>query len=342
MNVLLLLLLSLLLIFFAWSNNINSCCLKNIDEVITGYDLAHASTEKIKQSALAYHVFARVTPEQKYALIKALEQDNNVGFLGEGVNDVPALQAAHVAIVVDNATDVAKDAADIVLLKKSLHVIVQGIKEGRTILTNTLKYLKVTLSSNFSNFYTIAFVSLIIDTLPMLPLQILLVNLLSDFPLIAIATDKVDHDELTQPKTYHIRELLLMATFFGLCSSVFDLIFFSVFYDRAPEVLQTNWFVFSILTELFFFFSIRTKRFFLWGHRPSLTIITLAGISITLTIALPFTHTGRSLFSFITPSLHQMEWLVLIVISYFITIECIKLLYYRFSFSSKPTPSPLP
>ena len=187
-------------------------------------------SEEDKRKALdEYQVFARVLPEQKFEIIKILQEKYNVGYLGDGINDAPALKVAGVSLVVANASDIAREAADIVLLKNDLNVIVEGIKEGRTIFANSSKYIKATLASNFGNFYAVAIASLIIDFLPMLPLQILLLNLLSDFPMIAIATDRVDKEELLSPKKYQVKNIIIVATIFGILKSVFEFIFFAMF-----------------------------------------------------------------------------------------------------------------
>ncbi len=160
-------------------------------------------------------VFARISPDVKHKIIKSLQKKYEVGFMGEGVNDAPALKTADVGIAVVEASDVAREASDVILLQKDLRVIVNGIKDGRTIFANINKYIKCALASNFGNFYSIAVISLFINFLPMLPVQILLGNILSDFPLIAIATDSVDIDELRKPKMYQLHMVLPLNYFFG-------------------------------------------------------------------------------------------------------------------------------
>jgi len=277
-----------------------------------------------------HSVFARVSPEQKYKVIQLLREKREVGFLGEGINDAPALKIANVALVVQGAADIAQEAADIVLLQKSLEVIVDGIKEGREVFANTMKYIKATLSSNFGNFYAVAVASLLIDFLPMLPLQILLVNLLSDFPMIAIATDNVDADELKKPREYQVREIVLLATILGLISAVFDFIFFGLFYRISPQVLQTNWFMASIITELFFLFSIRTHFFFARAKGPSRPLLWLSAAAFGATIILPFTDFGQSIFKFTPPTSSHLIMILSIAAVYFAITEGVKLLYYRF------------
>src|SRR6185436_9422097 len=175
----------------------------------------------------------------------------------EGINDVPALKTANVAIAVSEATDIAKEASDVVLLKKDLRVIVNGIKDGRLIFANINKYIKCALASNFGNFYSIATISLFINFLPMLPVQILLGNLLSDFPLISIATDSVDIQELRKPKIYELNMVLPLIIALALVSTLFDFIFFTIFYRYQPGVIQTLWFIESVLSELVLIFIIR-------------------------------------------------------------------------------------
>lgn len=300
------------------------------DMVITGEEFDKMSSAAQHLAVEEHSVFARVSPEQKYKVIQLLQEKREVGFLGEGINDAPALKIANVALVVKGAADIAQEAADIVLLQKSLEVIVDGIKEGREVFANTMKYIKATLSSNFGNFYAVAVASLLIDFLPMLPLQILLVNLLSDFPMIAIATDNVDADELKKPREYQVREIVLLATILGLISAVFDFIFFGLFYRISPQVLQTNWFMASIITELVFLFSIRTHFFFARAKGPSRPLLWLSAAAFGATIILPFTDFGQNIFKFTPPTLPHLILIISIAAVYFAITEGVKLLYYRF------------
>ncbi len=294
------------------------------DEVMKITDLASQVALVEKAS-----VFARLSPTQKYRIIELLQTKYEVGFLGEGINDAPALKMADVGIVVKDASDIARDAADIVLLKKSLNVIVDGIHDGREIFANTVKYIKATLISNFGNFFAIAVASLLLDYLPMLPVQILLLNLLSDFPMVAIATDNVDADELRRPRAYNVKEIVLIALAFGVVSTVFDFIFFAVFRPLGAATLQTNWFIGSVLTELVLIFSIRTNRFFLLGKRPGLILALLSVAAFGAAMALPFMPFTRQLFSFIRPDPGQLALLLGIVALYFVMNEALKMLYYR-------------
>lgn len=306
------------------------------NDVITGEEFKVMNINEQLKAIDKYSAFARVTPEQKYNIIQLLQRKNSVGFLGEGINDVPALKAAGVSIVVQSASDIARGTADIVLLEKDLKVIIDGIEEGRKVFANTIKYIKATLASNFGNFYAVAISSLFIDFLPMLPLQILLLNLLSDFPMIAISTDNVDKSEISEPKKYNLREVAFIATLLGIVSTVFDFIFFGLFYRISPAILQTNWFIGSILTELVFLFSIRTHFFFIKGKKPSSIMLYLTSMAAFLTIILPFTSFGRNIFHFVPPSLYSLVLIFGIVILYFISSEAVKILYYRnFTYKQK-------
>jgi Mg2+-importing ATPase len=271
-------------------------------------------------------IFARMSPQQKYTLVKALEKEEHVGFLGEGINDAPALKMAHVALAVDNATDIAKDAADLILLDRSLGVIIDGIAEGRRIVANTIKYIQLMLICNTSNFYSIAIASLFIDFLPMTPLQILLVNVLSDFPLIAIATDHVVVDDIATPQQYHFKSILTKALVFGVIGSSFDFIVFRSFYTN-PKMLQTIWFMFSICSELLMFYVIRTKQFFLCGHRSSTPLMLLSFLSGIITIALPSTSIGQRLFGFIPLGRQEYLFFGALLFCWPLAMELVKMFY---------------
>lgn len=281
------------------------------------------------QAAAQYAVFARVAPEQKYAIIASLERQFEVGFLGEGINDAPALKIANVALVVDGASDIAREAADIVLLDKSLDVIINGIQEGRRVYANTTKYIIATLSGNFGNFFAIGIVSVFIPFLPMLPLQLLLVNLLSDFPMISVATDTVDEASITKPKRYALKDFAMLAIVLGVVSTLFDFIYFAIFIQTTPQILQTAWFMGSIITELIFLYSIRTRGLFFKAKRPSTPIILLTGVAAAVTVGLPYTPIGQSLFRFTPLSGNHLLVIVGIAACYFLITEVVKLSYFR-------------
>ncbi len=299
-------------------------------DVITAEKFFGLSLTEQKQAAASFNIFARFSPHEKFQLINILKEEFEVGYLGEGINDAPALKSANVALVVEGASDIARESADIILLNKSLSVIVDGIQEGREVFANTTKYVKMTLASNFGNFYAVAIVSLLIDYLPMLPIQILLVNLLSDFPLIAIATDSVDLEDIKNPESYNIRDFAIIATLIGLVSTLFDFIYFAIFYKISPAVLQTNWFIGSILTELLLMYSLRTKFVFFKSKAPSLTIFIMTIIAATITLVIPFTTFGQNIFKFAPPTRNHLLIIIGIALLYFVSTEITKNLYYKF------------
>lgn len=299
------------------------------ENVLTGSALDALSVEEQHEAIRTHKVFARVSPEQKHRIVQVLQETQSVAFLGDGINDAPALKTANVGLVVQGATDIAREAADIILLEPSLEVIVNGIREGRSVFVNTMKYIKATLSSNFGNFYAVAFGSLLINFLPMLPLQLLLLNLLSDSPMIAVAADRVDPSELRKPQVYHPKEIVLFAVTLGIVSTAFDFLYFGLFYKEAPTVLQTNWFIASIITELLFLFSVRTKRFFFKVAPPAPVIMLLTGLAAVITLALPYTLVGQQVFHFTPPAPSEMGLILAIAVIYLAMTEGAKLLYYK-------------
>jgi Mg2+-importing ATPase len=299
------------------------------EKVISGSEW-QAMSEELRDKALAeFNVFYRVSPEQKYLLVSSLRERNMVGFLGEGINDAPALKTAGVSMVVDSAADIAREAADIILTQPGLQVIVEGIREGRKVFANTIKYIKATLVSNIGNFFAIAIASFIVDFLPMLPIQILLVNLLSDAPMISISSDTADPGELLNPNKYEVKEITLMAIILGLVSTVDDFLFFGLFYRISPAVLQTNWFIGSILTELTLIFSIRTRKAFYRSTRPSIALIVLSVLACALTLVIPLTRMGENVFHFVRPTNAHLVLILSLVAAYFVVSEIVKNQFYK-------------
>src|SRR5581483_8981665 len=234
-----------------------------VDGTLTGSDLDHLDDERLAVVLPQTTIFARVTPEQKSRLIKAQRAlGSTVGFLGDGVNDAVALHDADVGISVQTATDVAKDAADIVLLDKDLDVLATGIVEGRRIFANTIKYVLMGTSSNFGNMFSAGGASLFLSFLPMLPTQILLNNLLYDVSEMTIPTDHVDDEQLRRPNHWDTRLIRRFMIFFGPISSLFDFATFGImlwaFHAHAP-LFRSGWFVESLATQSLVIFAIRTR-----------------------------------------------------------------------------------
>jgi Mg2+-importing ATPase len=285
--------------------------------------LALPAQERLRRIG-TIRVFARTTPEQKLELIELLKQQYTVGFLGEGINDAPALKAAHVSMVVQSAADVARETADIVLVKNDLRVIVDGIRFGRQTHANTLKYIRATLVSNFGNFYAVAIGSLFISFLPMLPKQLLLLNLLSDFPMMAIAFDRVSEQELARAQRYDFRSLYIIFVTLGLVSTVFDFIYFSLFYRISPAVLQTNWFIASVITELLLMVSIRSMLPIEKAGWPAPIVMFISAAAFVITLALPIIPWTASLFEFTRPTPFHLALIIALALLYLITTELVK------------------
>ena len=300
------------------------------EDLISGQELGELSKDDFDDACEAKSVFARISPDIKHRIIKSLQKKYEVGFMGEGVNDAPALKTADVGIAVVEASDIARGASDVILLERDLRVVVNGIKDGRVIFSNINKYIKCALASNFGNFYSIAVISLFINFLPMLPVQILLGNILSDFPLIAIATDSVDIEELKKPKAYELHNVLPLIISLALVSTVFDFIFFSIFYKQSPANIQTLWFVESILTEIALIFVIRTRGLFFKAQRPKFWLTFLTAVDGILIIVLPYLKIGNSWFHFVIPPLVPMLIIFFLVGAYFIMSEGVKLIYFRY------------
>ncbi len=296
-------------------------------QVVSGQDLEKMLAGDFDEACQSYDVFARISPETKYNIIRSLQKTKEVGFLGEGINDAPALKISNVGIAVPSASDISREVADIVMLKKDLRVIVEGIKHGRVIFANINKYIKCTMIGNFGNFYSVATVSLFVNFLPMLPVQILLGNLLSDFPLITIATDTVDVEELKKPKMYQLHHILPLIVALALVSSLFDFIFFFIFYKQSPASIQTLWFIMSILTELALIFIIRTRRVFWKTKRPNFSLWFLILVDAVFITILPFLWFGKSLFHFVSPSILSIIIILVLVAFYAASSEIVKLIY---------------
>ena len=217
-------------------------------------------------------VFAEIEPNQKERIILALKKAGNVvGYMGDGINDASALHAADVGISVESAVDVAKEAADIVLLEKDLGVLVQGVREGRTTFANTLKYVFMATSANFGNMFSMAGVSLFLPFLPLLPKQILLTNLLTDFPEMTIATDRVDNEMVDYPRRWDIKAIRKFMMTFGLVSSVFDYLTFGallLILHATQDQFRTGWFLESVISASLIVLVIRSRKPF-FKSRPS-------------------------------------------------------------------------
>jgi Mg2+-importing ATPase len=266
--------------------------------VVTGADLATIDDDALREALPETTIFARVSPEQKSRIIHAQRAlGSDVGFLGDGVNDAIALHDADVGISVDSAVDVAKDAADVVLLTKDLDILADGVVEGRRIFANTIKYVLMGTSSNFGNMFSAAGASLFLSFLPMLPTQILLNNLLYDVSELTIPTDSVDEELLARPSQWDIRFIRRFMAFFGPISSLYDFATFAVMiwvFDAGATLFRSGWFVESLVTQTLVIFVIRTRRVPFFKSRPSVpllaTTLTCAAIGVAIPYIPPVAH----------------------------------------------------
>jgi len=302
-----------------------------ISGVMTGTEVRKISDEALWGRIEEVNLFAEVDPNQKERIILALKKKGHVvGYMGDGINDVPALHAADVSISVDNAVDVAKESADFVLMEKSLEVLNRGIELGRMTFSNTLKYIFVTTSANFGNMFSMAGASLFMSFLPLLPKQILLLNFLTDFPAIAIANDSVDKETLERPRRWNIKMIRNYMFTFGIISSAFDYLTFAVLlllFKVNEGVFQSSWFVLSILTELFALIVMRTRRPF-YRSRPA-PLLLYASIAVGLfTLAIPYLPINSLLEIKPVPVMILIS-LLLIVFMYIIMTELAKYIFYK-------------
>lgn len=298
---------------------------------LTGSQLEKLSDEALMHQVQHTNVFAEVEPNQKERIIIALKKAGNVvGYLGDGINDASALHAADVGISVESAVDVAKEAADIVLMEKDLNVLVAGVKEGRITFANTLKYVFMATSANFGNMFSMAGISLFLPFLPLLPSQILLTNLLTDFPELTIATDRVDREQISQPHRWDMRFIRNFMLVFGLLSSVFDYLTFAVLLfllHADPAQFRTGWFMESVISASMIVLSIRTHKFILRSKPSPYLFWTTIAIAV-VTLLLPNTPLA-GLLGFQALPIEFLLVLAAIVGLYIFCAENVKRVFYQ-------------
>jgi Mg2+-importing ATPase len=304
--------------------------------VLSGGTLSGAAVEAMSDPELAAaareaSIFARVSPEQKARIIRLLRLSGGaVGFMGDGVNDALALHAADIGISVDSATDVAKDAADVVLLDKDLGVLAEGVMEGRRIFANTIKYVLMGTSSNFGNMFSAATASVLLSFLPMLPGQILLNNLLYDAGQLAIPGDRVDKEQLVAPSHWDIGFIRRFMFLFGPISSIFDFATFALMlfvFDALPGEFRAGWFIESIVTQTLIIFVIRTRRVPFFRSRPSLGLVAASLGVVALGVYLPFSALASVLGFDPLPVPFFLALLGMAVV-YLVLVEMAKLWFY--------------
>ncbi len=302
-----------------------------LEGVLTGKEIDVMRDEALWQAVERTTLFAEVDPNEKERIILALKKRGHVvGYMGDGINDAPALHAADVGISVDTAVDVAKEAADFVLLEMDLGVLKQGILQGRRTFANTLKYVFMATSANFGNMFSMAGASLFLPFLAMLPKQILLINFLTDLPEMTIAGDNVDATMLEKPRRWDIGFIRRFMLVFGALSSVFDFLTFGLlllWLHASPEYFHTGWYVESILSATLVVFAVRTRLPFT-RSRPSRTMIVVTVAVIAATLLIPVSPLAKIL-GFKLPPLPYLLAIGGIVAAYFFAAEGMKRIFYR-------------
>lgn len=300
-------------------------------KIITGTEIRQLSDEALYRNVNKINIFAEVEPNQKERIILALKKAGNVvGYMGDGINDASALHAADVGISVDSAVDVAKEAADIVLLETDLNVLLSGILEGRTTFANTIKYVFMATSANFGNMFSVAGASLFLPFLPFLPKQILLINLLTDLPEMTIATDNVDADWIEKPRRWDIKFIRRFMMIFGVISSVFDYLTFGVLLlllNANKIQFRTGWFLESVISAVLIVLVVRTRKPFFKSKPGKYLVLTTLAI-ILFTIFIPVSPLIE-LFGF-TPLPPIFLLLIgVIIIGYILSAELAKKIFYK-------------
>jgi Mg2+-importing ATPase len=300
-------------------------------QIITGTDLLHISDAALVQQANKVSIFAEIEPNQKQRIIIALKKAGNVvGYIGDGINDAPALHAADVGISVNSAVDVAKEAADIVLLEKDLNVLERGVEEGRITFANTLKYVFMATSANFGNMFSMAGASIFLSFLPLLPKQILLTNLMTDFPEMNIASDNVDAEAIAQPRRWNIRFIQRFMLTFGILSSIFDYLTFGallLILHASQTQFRTAWFVESVVSASLIVLVIRSRKSMLQS-RPGKYLLMATLLVVAVTFILPYTPLDQ-LLGFSKLPVSFILIIIAIVIVYIVSAEFAKRVFYR-------------
>jgi Mg2+-importing ATPase len=299
--------------------------------VLTGDALTRLSDEALIGQLSQVNVFCRVNPQQKHRILLALKRLGNVvGFMGDGINDAPALHAADVGISVDGAADVARAAADLILLAHDLSVVCDAVLEGRNAVQNVSKYVLMGSSSNFGNMFSMSGAALFLPFLPMLPIQILLNNLLYDVSEIAIPFDRVDQEATARPVKWDVKLIERFMLVFGPVSSVFDFLTFYALlhlFGAGESLFQTGWFIESITTQVLVVFAIRTRRRF-FRSRPHGFLVAMALGVVAVAVVLPLLSVG-GVFGFVAPPPTFFVYLISATAAYLVLVEITKNFFYR-------------
>ncbi len=300
-----------------------------IRQIVNGDELEKLDEEALARLVMQANVFTRITPEHKLRIIQALKKNAlTVGFMGDGINDAPALRSADVGISFQEATDVAREAADIILLRRGLDVVGEGITEGRKTFARIMTYLHATISSNFGNMLTVASAAILLPFIPLLPSQILLLNFVSDAPMLTLPSDHVDEQELRRPQHWNISIISHVMYIFGAISSLADYATFGLLLlitQTNIDLFRTGWFFESLLTEIVIIFLLRSTKPLWKAHRPSNALILSSVIALVVSVCIMQSSWGH-IFGF-TPLSWQLIGIILaIIIGYSALTETGKML----------------
>jgi len=304
----------------------------NVAGLVTGDKVEKASDQELRELVEKTNVFARLSPMQKERIIRTLHVNGHiVGYLGDGINDAPALKTSDVGISVNNAVDIAKESADIILLKKNLMVLEDGVIEGRKVFGNIIKYIKMGSSSNFGNMFSMTGGSLFLPFLPMLPIQILLNNFLYDVSQIAIPTDQVDQEYVLKPRPWNVKYIRNFMMIIGPISSIYDFLTYGVMlfiFHSSAELFHTGWFIESLCTQTLVIHVIRTGKIPFIESRPSRFLMTMSIIIVSIGIIIPFSPLAKP-FGFVKPPPMYFVALFIMVITYLLLVQIVKKWFIR-------------
>lgn len=304
--------------------------------LVQGSELEPISDHELTQVVESNNVFVRTTPLQKSRIIGAIKSNGHtVGFLGDGINDAPALRDADVGISVDNAVDIAKESAEIILLEKSLMILEEGVSKGRHVFGNIMKYIKMTVSSNFGNVFSVLVASIFIPFPPMLPLHLLIQNLLYDISQISIPWDHVDEEYIERPQKWNPESIARFTLYIGPVSSIFDFTTFALLWyvygastGADQSFFQSGWFVLGLLSQTMIVHMIRTRKIPFIESTAARPVLIMTGLVMLIGLVVPFTPFGHAV-GFISLPLSFFGWLVLTLLAYFIVMQVVKTLYIR-------------
>lgn len=316
-------------------------------KLITGEEIAQMNEAELKQAVEDHQLFVKINPDQKALITSTLrENGHTVGFMGDGINDAPALRVADVGISVDTAVDIAKESADIILLEKDLMILEQGVLSGRTIFGNIMKYIKATTSSNFGNIFSVLIASLFLPFMPMEPVQLLVLNLIYDISCMAIPWDRMDPEYLLEPKDWNADTISRFMVWFGPTSSIFDVTTFALlFWIICPQIagasyhtlgemgqehfiaaFHSGWFIVSLWTQTFVLYALRTPKLPFIQSSPSFIMTTLTLLGMVIGTSLPFTPIGHEIGLTALPASYFF-WVAATVIAYIMLVTLVKRFY---------------